>query len=1051
MKKSLRTANIALNAISKTFATQPSNFKKVLFTLTLVVGSLLGAFAQPTVFYTDATMTAANGFTVTNLRLLLADRGSYRQCIFQSTSTQNSKKWAWSIGTQASPDYSVCFRPYSGTPAAITVNSITMPDPTTNSGGGQGALYNNNGGVDGNLFSLGSNYYTFNIVENGSANSYMSNWQTSYAPNQLASPTYTLSNGFLTLGSALTAGENLMMRYTTNSFTNSTIGKCNGNTNGTIYFLPGFTSSTINNTYYFYNTPRLKSAIDGDVSTYGQQAHDLSSFYLINNSGSNYTSGSISLPVSVTGTTDGNGTLYYMNLGAAIAAINNSIHTGVITVNIIGNTTEYTTCILNPTGTTVGSNTASSYSSITISPSGGAARSITGSGLSGNLLDLNGATNVTIDGLNTGGNSLTIDNPSTSSNATIRFYNDATGNTIQNCTIKGSETNTSAAVIYFNTGTNGNDNNTIQNNNITASGSNYPINGIYSTGVTTNYTDSVKILNNNIYDWVNSGGQDGGVNLAINNAKWRIEGNSFYQTTDKTATSTHSAIYLQTTSTDGFTIRNNYIGGSAAQCGGSAWNTRTPALAPQGYRFCGIQLNFSSSTVFSTSLVSGNTIANMNVPTSSTGSTFGAWTAIGLATGNCTISNNIIGNATASGAVNPSIQLSANGSGTPFFGINVVSGGSGTYSITGNVIAGISIYSTSSALAANASNGCSFYGIGLYSWNTAATNAVTGNVIGSRTVANSIYGGGGGTPITSTVGCSVIGIGVSGTTGTSSTIFNISQDTIANLTNTYNGAASSTGNPIPRTMGIYCGSTYNVSTPAANPSTFTVSNNYIHNLKATSAAAYAGTNASCANGFISVFSSGNASTISSNVLYNHYAANANSTATNSYGIWANLTATSTISKNRIYNMMINPNITAATGEMRGISCHGGTINVMNNMVTLGIDTAFSSATQNKVHIYGLNDATATTNYYNNNVFIRGTLTNAAAVLSAAINCQSGNTNTISNNVLVNTRGSATANTQWCINRASGGTATINYNAYYYPYGATGNCQYHMKSYLGYHG
>ena len=46
-----------------------------------------------------------------------------------------------------------------------------------------------------------------------------------------------------------------------------------------------------------------------------------------------------------------------------------------------------------------------------------------------------GADNVTIDGLNTGGNSLTIRNTSSTS-FTIRFANDASNNTIQNCTVE---------------------------------------------------------------------------------------------------------------------------------------------------------------------------------------------------------------------------------------------------------------------------------------------------------------------------------------------------------------------------------------------------------------------------------------------------------------------------------------------------------------------------------------------------------------------------------------------------------------------------------------
>src|SRR5437773_6060027 len=144
--------------------------------------------------------------------------------------------------------------------------------------------------------------------------------------------------------------------------------------------------------------------------------------------------------VSVAGSTGANAT--YATLKAAFDALNaNTNQTGnTITVSVVGNTTETASAVLNqPSG--------GSWSTLTISPSG--TQTISGA-IAGNLIDLNGADNVTISGSGT----LTIDNTSNTATATtIRFINDATNNTIQNCNIKGSGTGTGVGTIFFSTGT----------------------------------------------------------------------------------------------------------------------------------------------------------------------------------------------------------------------------------------------------------------------------------------------------------------------------------------------------------------------------------------------------------------------------------------------------------------------------------------------------------------------------------------------------------------------------------------------------------------------
>ncbi|MBK9105939.1 MAG: hypothetical protein IPL92_15545 [Saprospiraceae bacterium] len=197
----------------------------------------------------------------------------------------------------------------------------------------------------------------------------------------------------------------------------------------------------------------------------------------------------------------------YPTLKDAFDAINAGTHTGTITVDIVNNTTETATAVLNASGTG-----SSSYTTILIQPSGGAARSISGAITAGSpMVDFNGADNVTVDGLNTGGNSLTISNTTasaTSGTSTIRFQTDATNNTIIRCSILGSATManaTNGGNIWFGSAavTTGNDNNTISTCNIGPAGSNLPSKCIYFSG--TSNTDpgtansGIVITNNNIF------------------------------------------------------------------------------------------------------------------------------------------------------------------------------------------------------------------------------------------------------------------------------------------------------------------------------------------------------------------------------------------------------------------------------------------------------------------------------------------------------------------------------------------------------------------------
>lgn len=190
------------------------------------------------------------------------------------------------------------------------------------------------------------------------------------------------------------------------------------------------------------------------------------------------------------------------SVGGFFRALNEGAATGNIILSITSNITETGQNALNQIA-----DDGNAYT-LTIRPAASVTPTLSGS-RAGGLIRLNGADNVTIDGSNSGGTnrSLTINNTSTAAGATgiqlisLGTGSGATNNQIRNCNIAtGSITVTTYGVAIggATVGTSGadNDNNTIQNNNIT----NTAI-GIYAVGtanVSTGGIDNVEVIGNNI-------------------------------------------------------------------------------------------------------------------------------------------------------------------------------------------------------------------------------------------------------------------------------------------------------------------------------------------------------------------------------------------------------------------------------------------------------------------------------------------------------------------------------------------------------------------------
>lgn len=501
----------------------------------------------------------------------------------------------------------------------------------------------------------------------------------------------------------------------------------------------------------------------------------------------------------------------YATLGAAFTAINNGVHTGTIVIDVCGNTTEGTaSATLNASGSG-----AAVYTTITMSPAGGAARTISGTTTAGNpMIDLNGADNLTIDGLNTGGNSLTIANTTasaTSGTATIRFIGGATGNTVTNCSIQGSSSSsvaTNGATIFFSTDAvtaNGNDNNTVSNNNIGPAGANLPSKAILGNGSTTTTAigNSGNIISdNNIFDYFAAAVTSAGIATNGGCNTWTISNNRLYQTATRTWTtgSLHTGMNLgpqtATSGAQGFTITGNIVG--------YASNTQTGVYtltgAGTGAKFVGIL--FNGIIAGTTTNVNNNTVAavSMTGVTASGATTNSPFVAIFLQEGNFISNGNTVGSQSVTGSLTFSTTTTT---GTDVYGIHNFS--SNAWTSNNNTVGGMSVTNL------GASGTFLFMGIRAFT-GTAVTWNATSNTVGG-TVANSMQLTATGTGsqligmftsnapgvltsntvrnLTSNIGtgtttaASVIGIGLTGTAAQTT-----AQNTVFGLTNTNATAAS---------------------------------------------------------------------------------------------------------------------------------------------------------------------------------------------------------------------------------------------------------------------
>lgn len=676
-------------------------------------------------------------------------------------------------------------------------------------------------------------------------------------------------------------------------------------------------------------------------------------------------------------------------VGGFFEFLNNNTLGGSITAVITSNINEPGTVALNQLGEDgVG---AGSYT-ITIRPDSSTttSRLIFGNSMLG-LIRLNGADRIKISGVpdlssNNNLNLLTIRNTSSSGPAVL-FVNGATQNRLNNLTIESANVTSPAAVnggaISF-AGTNttiGNSQDSITNctirNDLSAT---FP-NGI-PAGLISSFHGGFVLNSSNIItgnNFLNASSVYVNVDGGSGN-NWVVSGNHFYNTL---ALITANALPIRFNGgaiSEGHTISNNFIGGSAPNAGGAAWNSSVLAA------WNCIQVAVGNNL---TTQISSNTIRNMRfIQTASSVQ----WNGIIVTAGRTNITGNMIGDSTVAGSIELAPPTTHNG-------IAVNTTVTVPTLIDNNRIAGIAINSSG--------NSVSFNGILVAGGITSITN----NIIGATNTANSITNNANGTTRAISVSTAV----------NIDPAVQITGNSIANI----NANASQTS--------VSLGGIQMSGSTVAN-----ISNNSIFNLSTLS------TNTTFSSTGLTVFgislagSTNAGPMVNNNLVYNIAANSTSASTTNAAGIMIQSANAARVNGNRVYDIRnlstsnaANPMATASGVLVFNVV---NAIDVTNNQITLG------DGQTNNIQYNGIWQQSSggfDVNAYYNTVLITGNSSSGSLASYAYHKGQNSTTEVTSgtrlvNNAFINNRTGAATKNYAIANEVSGtptgaGWAVVNYN------------------------
>ena len=611
---------------------------------------------------------------------------------------------------------------------------------------------------------------------------------------------------------------------------------------------------------------------------------------------------------------------------------------------------------------------------LTLRPEAGASGLLISSSITGPTVNVSNVRYVTIDGRPGGvgaASALSITNFSVNGYS-ILFSADASFNTLKYLTVYGSPGSQTSGVICFLGSTlsvtNGNNDNLITNCTI-GSANQVSSSSIYSSGSAGKKNSRNRVVNCNIFNYGKSVSQTiaSGVFLDGNSSAWEISGNSFYHTGNGGGSGRSTiAININDNTSSGFLISNNFIGGSAPNCGGAAGSYI-------GGIFRGIMMSTATSAY---SDVQGNTIQNISWRKFSNPEEFSGICFLNGKIRCGTVTGNIIGSAiqpasiTATSSLYESPLVTGILTGT-ISGTDVFD----TVLIKNNVISGMKGISDPGSLYYNV------YMYGIYLQQQASGYIeVSNNTIGSTVMINSIDNtSNSNLGITKGIWSEAL---LAGTFDCRPNMHNsISGNTISNIRGTTTGIdvsggkVSITNNTIQKlenSKGI--SATYNC------PGTI-INNNVVRNMIG-----------SC-TGIYNDLSNG--VTMDGNFIHSFYGPVLYSTIKGIY----------------IYPTTDNP----SPGFLHG------NFKIRNNMIRFGIDSAGAPVTQ-RFNMSGIEAPLDSTVITHNTVFIGNTDT-AFDVQSDAIRISKlmSTGNRITNNIMVNERSTAT--------NAFGPASMLNFNEY----------------------
>lgn len=584
---------------------------------------------------------------------------------------------------------------------------------------------------------------------------------------------------------------------------------------------------------------------------------------------------------------------------------------------------------------------------------------------------------------------LTISNTFVGTAYAILLENDASNNVIQYCNIRSQNSATSSGggtIVFGNTTfPNGNDNNTISNNDIFDAPGGTPTVAIYSNGSTNTVAaqnNNNIISNNNIYNYFNPTFSSAGILLANGSSFWSITGNHFYQTVTPRTITTSGAIFSGIVSAsinnDNNQISGNYIGGTGPNCSGAK-------LALDGNGILKA-ISLTSSATLGTS-IQGNFIQNINYTSSNSSTSHALIHLIGGRFNVGTVTGNTLGSQSATGDIQ--ITLTDNSAGVNFAGILANSTSSAdAVVISNNLIGGITVGGTSTSATAQ----------GIQIAGSTATFTITGNTVGSP-IANSF-----------SHGLNTTFTGIWGTTSNTGT-HTLSGNTISNITTTNTSTSSYLNGMVLQGAGVY-----------------NTNGNVINNLVSACTNTLNYTSTGIAN-----FATTGGQTISANTI-----SDVNSSAPAAdvavIGIYYSgpATGTNVIGRNLIHSLSAVSSVN--TTYITGIQLQSGVGILQNNMIRLGINSAGGNITT-AYNIFGIIDNLGSTvNIDHNSVYIGGSNV-ATGSNSYALYSTNTSARDIRNNIFWNARsnsGGASSPNHYAISLSSltGLSATnLNYNDY----------------------